>query len=86
VNWIKDIISPATRSWEEFYRNRWHDKVIPALRRELHRRQLEHLRQAVTTPGNASARLSPFDGLLRTSRAAASEASHILGTSTARFA
>jgi nitrate reductase alpha subunit len=29
VNWIKDLISPETRSWEEFYRNRWqHDKVI----------------------------------------------------------
>ena len=29
MNWIKDIISPETRSWEEFYRNRWqHDKVI----------------------------------------------------------
>jgi nitrate reductase alpha subunit len=29
VNWIKDLISPQTRSWEEFYRNRWqHDKVV----------------------------------------------------------
>jgi nitrate reductase alpha subunit len=29
VNWIKDLISPQTRSWEEFYRNRWqHDRVI----------------------------------------------------------
>ncbi|HEY7911259.1 MAG TPA: nitrate reductase subunit alpha [Blastocatellia bacterium] len=29
MNWIKDIISPETRSWEEFYRNRWqHDRVI----------------------------------------------------------
>jgi nitrate reductase alpha subunit len=29
VNWIKDLIRPETRSWEEFYRNRWqHDKVI----------------------------------------------------------
>ena len=29
MNWIKDLISPQTRSWEEFYRNRWqHDKVI----------------------------------------------------------
>jgi nitrate reductase alpha subunit len=27
--WIKDIVAPATRSWEQFYRNRWqHDKVI----------------------------------------------------------
>ncbi|HOQ86509.1 MAG TPA: molybdopterin-dependent oxidoreductase, partial [Phycisphaerae bacterium] len=27
--WIKDIESPAERSWEEFYRNRWqHDKVV----------------------------------------------------------
>ena len=29
MNWIKDLISPEMRSWEEFYRNRWqHDKVI----------------------------------------------------------
>ncbi|HAF12390.1 MAG TPA: nitrate reductase subunit alpha, partial [Blastocatellia bacterium] len=29
MNWIKDLISPETRSWEEFYRNRWqHDKVV----------------------------------------------------------
>lgn len=29
MSWIKDIISPKTRSWEEFYRNRWqHDKVV----------------------------------------------------------
>jgi nitrate reductase alpha subunit len=29
MNWIKDLISPQTRSWEQFYRNRWqHDKVI----------------------------------------------------------
>ncbi|HSE97448.1 MAG TPA: nitrate reductase subunit alpha, partial [Blastocatellia bacterium] len=29
MNWIKDLISPETRSWEEFYRNRWqHDRVI----------------------------------------------------------
>jgi nitrate reductase alpha subunit len=29
VNWIKDLISPETRSWEEFYRNRWqHDRVV----------------------------------------------------------
>jgi nitrate reductase alpha subunit len=29
VNWIKDLISPQTRSWEDFYRNRWqHDKII----------------------------------------------------------
>ncbi|HSB27161.1 MAG TPA: nitrate reductase subunit alpha [Pyrinomonadaceae bacterium] len=29
MNWIKDLISPQTRSWEDFYRNRWqHDKVI----------------------------------------------------------
>ena len=28
MSWITDIISPKTRSWEEFYRNRWqHDKV-----------------------------------------------------------
>jgi nitrate reductase alpha subunit len=29
VNWIKDLIKPEAREWEEFYRNRWqHDKVI----------------------------------------------------------
>jgi len=29
VKWIKDLISPQTRAWEEFYRNRWqHDKVV----------------------------------------------------------
>ena len=27
--WIQDTVDPQTRSWEEFYRNRWqHDKVI----------------------------------------------------------
>jgi len=29
MSWIKDIISPKTRKWEEFYRNRFqHDKII----------------------------------------------------------
>ncbi len=29
MKWLKDLISPKTRRWEEFYRNRWqHDKVI----------------------------------------------------------
>ncbi len=29
MNWIKDVISPETRKWEEFYRNRFsHDKVV----------------------------------------------------------
>ncbi|NUQ70906.1 MAG: nitrate reductase subunit alpha [Chthonomonadales bacterium] len=29
MGWIKDIVSPRTRAWEQFYRNRWqHDKVI----------------------------------------------------------
>ena len=29
MTWIKDIISPETRRWEEFYRNRWqHDKSV----------------------------------------------------------
>ncbi len=29
MSWLKDIIAPQTRSWEEFYRNRWqHDKVV----------------------------------------------------------
>lgn len=29
MGWIKDIVDPKTRSWEEFYRNRWqHDKVV----------------------------------------------------------
>jgi len=28
-SWIQDIVDPQTRSWEEFYRNRWsHDKVV----------------------------------------------------------
>ena len=29
MKWIKDLISPKTRRWEEFYRNRWqHDKIV----------------------------------------------------------
>jgi nitrate reductase / nitrite oxidoreductase, alpha subunit len=29
MSWIKDMISPETRQWEEFYRNRWqYDKVV----------------------------------------------------------
>jgi nitrate reductase alpha subunit len=29
MGWIKDIISPQTRQWEEFYRNRFqHDRVV----------------------------------------------------------
>ncbi|MFA3782475.1 nitrate reductase subunit alpha [Melioribacteraceae bacterium 4301-Me] len=29
MSWIKDIISPSTRKWEEFYRNRFqHDKIV----------------------------------------------------------
>ena len=29
MSWIKDMISPKTRQWEEFYRNRWeYDKVV----------------------------------------------------------
>jgi nitrate reductase alpha subunit len=29
MGWIKDIISPETRKWEEFYRNRFqHDKIV----------------------------------------------------------
>lgn len=29
MSWIKDMISPETREWEEFYRNRWqYDKVV----------------------------------------------------------
>ncbi|HJU84091.1 MAG TPA: molybdopterin-dependent oxidoreductase, partial [Holophagaceae bacterium] len=28
-HWITDIVDPESRSWEEFYRNRWqHDKVV----------------------------------------------------------
>jgi len=28
MSWIKDIFSPQTRKWEEFYRNRFrHDRV-----------------------------------------------------------
>jgi nitrate reductase / nitrite oxidoreductase, alpha subunit len=29
MGWIKDIISPQTRKWEEFYRNRFqHDRIV----------------------------------------------------------
>ncbi|MBI3071387.1 MAG: nitrate reductase subunit alpha [Deltaproteobacteria bacterium] len=29
MSWIKDIVDPETRAWEQFYRNRWqHDKVV----------------------------------------------------------
>ncbi len=29
MNWIKDLIKPEGRRWEEFYRNRWaHDRVV----------------------------------------------------------
>ncbi|HWB83241.1 MAG TPA: nitrate reductase subunit alpha [Bryobacteraceae bacterium] len=29
MSWIKDIVNPKMRLWEEFYRNRWqHDKVV----------------------------------------------------------
>ena len=29
MSWIKDLISPKTRQWEEFYRNRYqHDKIV----------------------------------------------------------
>ena len=29
MKWIQDLVSPETRDWEEFYRNRWqHDKKI----------------------------------------------------------
>ena len=29
MGWIEDIVSPKTRKWEEFYRNRWqYDKVV----------------------------------------------------------
>ena len=29
MSWIKDIVNPRKRLWEEFYRNRWqHDHVV----------------------------------------------------------
>jgi nitrate reductase alpha subunit len=29
MSWIKDIVNPDTRQWEEFYRNRWqYDKIV----------------------------------------------------------
>ncbi len=29
MGWIRDLVSPKTRSWEEFYRNRWqYDKTV----------------------------------------------------------
>ncbi len=31
MSWIKDIVDPRTRLWEEFYRNRWqYDKTSAA--------------------------------------------------------
>jgi nitrate reductase / nitrite oxidoreductase, alpha subunit len=29
VSWIRDLVDPQARSWEDFYRNRWqHDRVV----------------------------------------------------------
>jgi len=29
MSWIKDLIDPTARSWEDFYHNRWqHDAVV----------------------------------------------------------
>ena len=29
MSWIRDLINPNARTWEEFYRNRWqHDRVV----------------------------------------------------------
>lgn len=29
MSWIQDVVDPKTRTWEQFYRNRWqHDKII----------------------------------------------------------
>ena len=29
MSWIRDLIDPQSRSWEDFYRNRWqHDSVV----------------------------------------------------------
>ena len=29
MGWVKEIIDPQSRRWEELYRNRWqHDKVV----------------------------------------------------------
>ena len=29
LSWIKDLLDPKSRQWEEFYRNRWqYDKVV----------------------------------------------------------
>ena len=29
MSWIQDLVSPKTRKWEEFYRNRWqYDKIV----------------------------------------------------------
>ena len=29
MKWIRDLFSPKTREWEEFYRNRWsHDRRV----------------------------------------------------------
>ena len=30
MSWIRDLINPNARTWEEFYRNRWqHDTCRP---------------------------------------------------------
>ncbi len=29
MSWVKDVVNPKTRSWEQFYRNRWqYDKIV----------------------------------------------------------
>ncbi|MFQ5810516.1 MAG: molybdopterin-dependent oxidoreductase, partial [Armatimonadota bacterium] len=29
MSWVKDIVNPKARSWEQFYRNRWqYDKIV----------------------------------------------------------
>lgn len=41
MKWLQDLIAPATRDWEEFYRNRWqHDKVVRSSWCELYGRVL----------------------------------------------
>jgi nitrate reductase alpha subunit len=29
MGWIKSLVNPKARQWEEFYRNRWqHDNIV----------------------------------------------------------
>ena len=89
MSWIRDLINPNARTWEEFYRNRWqHDRVV----RSTH---------SVNCTGSCSWMIYVKDGIVTwsepritpssklvcrgTSRAVAHVASFSPGTSIARF-